>query len=355
MEGAEILRGGGLVAFPTETVYGLGADATCRQAVDAVFEAKGRPADNPVIVHIADAVTIDRIARLDDPRARRLPRRFWPGPLTMVLPALEPVRSAACRGLATVAVRMPAHPVALALIRAAGRATAAPSANLSGGPSPTTAEHVLEDLGGRIPLILDGGPCEVGIESTVLDLSVDPPAILRPGAITAEQLADVLGRPVMTGSGASLARSPGTRYRHYRPRAPVVILGLDVPAAAVRRLVEALCGLLAGGVAAGGSRSGRCIGYVGHRLRCRPPGLRLAERSEVESLTRHLYADLRRLDRDGARLILVDAVAAEEPVMERLRRAAVLTLAKPDFHSRAAAELPRRLLSLAEVRCHTFR
>ncbi len=339
LEGAEILRGGGLVAFPTETVYGLGADATCRQAVDAVFEVKGRPADNPVIVHVADAADVDRIARLEYPRARRLLRRFWPGALTLVLPALEPVRSAACRGLATVAVRMPAHPVALALIRAAGWATAAPSANLSGGPSPTTAEHVFDDLGGRIPLILDGGRCEVGIESTVLDLAGALPVILRPGAVTAEQIASVLGTTVTTGGVAARVRSPGTRYRHYQPRAPIVVIGLDVPAAAVARLVEALCQRLG---------AGQRIGYVGCRLPgSRAAGLEVLERSGVDSLTRNLYADLRRLDRDGARLILVEAVAAEAPVMERLRRAAAHVPAKSDFEGPGAAELPYRLLSLA--------
>ncbi len=329
------------MAFPTETVYGLGADATCRQAIDAVFEVKGRPADNPVIVHVADAAGVDRIARLEEPGARRLLRQFWPGALTLVLPALEPVRSAACRGLATVAVRMPAHPVALALIRAAGCPTAAPSANLSGGPSPTTAEHVLEDLGGLIPLILDGGPCEVGIESTVLDLAGVDAVVLRPGAVTAEQIAGVLGVPVTTDSTAS-NRSPGTRYRHYRPRAPIVVIGLDVAPDAVGRLVEDLCELL---------EARQRIGYVGYRL----PGRRTAtlevlERSGVDSLTRNLYADLRRLDRDGARLILVEAVAAGAPVMERLRRAATRTLTKSDFEDQGTAELPRRLLALAGYR-----
>ncbi len=324
------------MAFPTETVYGLGADATDARAVDVIFEVKRRPADNPVIVHVADAGAVDEVARVDDPRIRPLLERFWPGPLTVVLPAREPVRSSVCRGLATVAVRVPAHPIALALIRAAGRPIAAPSANLSGRPSPTTSRHVLEDLGGRVPLILDGGPCEVGIESTVLDLSGVDAAILRPGAVTGEEIGTVLGRPVSAGTGAAAARSPGTRYRHYRPRAPVVLIGLDVPTSAVRELITDLCARL---------DDGQRLGYVGRRAP-RVPGLAAVERSSVTSLTRHLYADLRRLDRDGARLILVDAVAAEAPVMERLRRAASLALTASDFTGSGAAEQVRRLRSL---------
>ena len=327
------------MAFPTETVYGLGADAGNARAVDAIFEVKRRPADNPVIVHLPNPGAVDRVARVGDPELRPLVEQFWPGPLTVVLPAREPVRSAACRGLATVAVRVPAHPIAWALIRAAGRPIAAPSANLSGRPSPTTAGHVVDDLGGRVPLILDGGPCEVGIESTVLDLSGPDATILRPGVVGAEELAEILGRPVTAGAGDAGARSPGTRYRHYRPRAPVVVVGLDVSAGAVHRLMTDLCARL---------DDGERIGYVGRRAPSPPaPGLAVIERSGAGSLTRHLYADLRRLDSDGARLILVDAVATDAPVMERLRRAASRVLTASDFADPGVVELPDRVLSIA--------
>ena len=339
LEGAEILRGGGLVAFPTETVYGLGADATSGSAVERIFEVKGRPADNPVIVHLAELADVERVGRLGGRGERRLLRRFWPGPLTVVIPAREPVRSAACRGLPTVAVRLPAHPVAAALIRAAGCPVAAPSANLSGRPSPTTAAHVLEDLGGRIPLILDGGPCDVGIESTVLDLSGGEPVILRPGAVGASEIAAELGVAVASGADAAAVRSPGTRYRHYRPRAPVVILGLDVPPAAAERLLDALRERL---------RDRPPIGYVATRSpRRESAGLEILDRSGAGALTRKLYADLRRLDRRGAPLIFVEAVAAEEPVMDRLERASRAVLTGTDL---AEAQLIHRMLSLVEGR-----
>ncbi len=338
LEGAEILRRGGLVAFPTETVYGLGADATSRPAVDAIFEAKQRPADNPVIVHVDGIPAAERVGRLEHPRAERLLRECWPGPLTVVLPALQPVRSAVCRGLDTIAVRMPAHPVALALIRATGGPVAAPSANLSGKPSPTTAEHVLEDLGGRIPLILDGGPCNVGIESTVLDLAGEDVAVLRPGAVTAEHIAGILETPVATAGGTTSARSPGTRYRHYRPRAPVIVLGEGVGDAAAERLLED----------ARRRSSPQVIGWITHRSeRASTAGLRVRSHAHLESLTRGLYADLRALDRDGCVLIFVDAVAAEEPVMERILRASTRVVTGDDARGSSDADLTR-LLALAK-------
>ncbi|MEO7993379.1 MAG: L-threonylcarbamoyladenylate synthase, partial [bacterium] len=224
LEAAALIRAGELVAFPTETVYGLGADATNREAVDAIYRVKHRPPDNPAIIHIGHNEDILRIGVVEDPRILALFKRFWPGALTMVIPALEPYRSTVGRGLDTVAVRMPGHPIALALIHAAGVPIAAPSANRSGRPSPTTAQHVFDDLGDMIPLILDGGPCMVGIESTVVDLSQGETRILRPGVITAEAISQVLGRPVEVASAEDLARSPGTRHPHYRPRVPVVIV-----------------------------------------------------------------------------------------------------------------------------------
>lgn len=224
-EAAEVLRRGGLVAFPTETVYGLGADATDDRAVVRVFEAKGRPRFNPLIVHVASPDAAAEVAAFDA-RARELAARFWPGPLTLVLPRSSgcPVSLLASAGLDTVAVRIPDHPVALALFRATGRPVVAPSANRSGAVSPTTAAHVAESLGDAVDLILDGGPCRIGIESTVLDLSGPRPVLLRPGGITAEALERLLGpldRPAGEVVGDAARRSPGMLSRHYAPDRPL--------------------------------------------------------------------------------------------------------------------------------------
>jgi L-threonylcarbamoyladenylate synthase len=218
---ASLLRDGALAAFPTETVYGLGGDATNDRAVAAIFAAKGRPDFNPLIVHVAELAAAEPLADFDD-RARDLAGRFWPGPLTLVLK-----RSTACSisrlasaGLETVALRAPAHPLAQTLLRAVGRPLAAPSANRSGHVSPTTADHVLDELGGRIAAVLDGGPCRVGIESTVVDLSQPQAALLRPGGLPREQLESVLGR--LTDAGDTDApRSPGMLERHYAPAQPL--------------------------------------------------------------------------------------------------------------------------------------
>ncbi len=222
-EAAAFLRSGALVAFPTETVYGLGADAANDRAVAAIFAAKGRPAFNPLIVHGPDLASFDAAAIIDD-RARRLAAHFWPGPLTMVLPRREgsPVSLLCSAGLDSVAIRVPSHPVALSLLQTAKILVAAPSANPSGRISPTTARHVAEGLSGTLAMILDGGPCRVGVESTVVDLTAETPTLLRPGGITLEALRDMLG-PV-AGAGAHLSggpRSPGMLSSHYAPKLPV--------------------------------------------------------------------------------------------------------------------------------------
>jgi len=219
---AEVIRRGGLVAFPTETVYGLGADALNPDAVARIFSAKGRPAHDPLIVHVAEAADLSRVARAVPEMAQRLAAHFWPGPLTLVLPRADIVPLIVTAGGPTVAVRCPAHPVALALIRAAATPIAAPSANRFGEPSPTTAQHVLDDLAGRFDLLLDGGPTAVGVESTVLDLTRDPPTILRPGGVTREALEVELGRVATLEREAREAgalASPGLLDRHYAPRA----------------------------------------------------------------------------------------------------------------------------------------
>ena len=226
---ARLLREGQVVAFPTETVYGLGADGLNEQAVKRIFAAKNRPADNPLILHIAAIEDAYPLCQWTS-QAQELAQAFWPGPLTMLLSRKSLVPGITTAGLPTVALRMPAHPAALALIKAAGIPIAAPSANLSGRPSPTSAMHVYEDMLGRVPLILDGGECQVGVESTVLDMSGDVPTIYRPGAVTGEQIAMVAGeckvapsvmRPLSENESAP---SPGMRHRHYAPKARMTLV-----------------------------------------------------------------------------------------------------------------------------------
>ena len=238
---AELLKAGKLVAFPTETVYGLGADVTNPDAIAKVFEAKGRPSDNPMIVHVANLGGIETCAEMDD-RVRLLVNAFMPGPLTLVLPSKESVPLIARAGLPTVALRIPEHPVALELIKHVGPLVA-PSANISGRPSPTTARHVIDDLAGRIAAVLDGGLCRVGIESTVLDLTQSVPVILRPGVITQLEIEGVLKDKVLLSEEGNesalemeeavkkdIPRSPGTKYRHYAPGIPIrLVIDQSIP------------------------------------------------------------------------------------------------------------------------------
>jgi L-threonylcarbamoyladenylate synthase len=324
---AGLIRAGEVVAFPTETVYGLGADATSAEAVERIYLAKRRPADNPAIVHVLGAGDVDRVARDWPDSAALLAARFWPGPLTLILPATDEVSRAVGRGLTTVGVRAPAHPVARALLALAGRPIAAPSANLSGRPSPTTAAHVVADLGGRIPLVLDGGPCRVGLESTVLDLTGDDPVVLRPGAVTREGLEAALGRSVRgLGDEDALRRSPGTRYRHYRPASPVV-------------LVRAGCA--ESDIAAWARGVDGAIGYIGWRLGV--AGLpnvvaSTGTRGDSAHLAASLYAALRELDALGVAFILCDEPPRDglgTAIGERLRRAATYS-----FEEGASAPAP---------------
>ena len=226
----EILKNGGLAAIPTETVYGLAANALDDGAVKRIFEAKGRPADNPLIVHISDLSQWDALVREIPENARKLAEAYWPGPLTIVLPKSAIISDVVSGGLATVAVRMPSHPVARAVIQAAGVPLAAPSANRSGRPSPTTARHVKDDMDGRIDCILDAGPCEVGVESTVISLCGERPRLLRPGGVTPEMLRRVLGEIDIDDAvfhrlaEGKTAASPGMKYKHYAPAAAVTIL-----------------------------------------------------------------------------------------------------------------------------------
>lgn len=227
---AQILRQGGLLAIPTETVYGLGANGLDPVAVAGIFRAKGRPQDNPLILHIPSESWLERYCEQVPPLAYELARHFWPGPLTLILKRKPCVPDVVTGGLDTVGMRCPDHPVTRAVLTAAGLPVAAPSANTSGRPSPTTAEHVLEDMAGKIDGILDGGPCRVGVESTILDLTVSPPRLLRPGGLPLEALEAVAGEIAVDEAVTRLMsaeehpRAPGMKYRHYAPKAPVTVV-----------------------------------------------------------------------------------------------------------------------------------
>lgn len=310
---AQVIRRGGLVAFPTETVYGLGANALDPDAVAGIFRAKGRPSDNPLIVHLAGPDELE-VAAVDVPdQARRLGSAFWPGPLTLVLPASPRVPRITSGGLDTVAVRVPSHPVAVALIRASRTPIAAPSANRSGRPSPTQARHVRDDLEGRVDLILDGGPCAVGVESTVLDLTGSRPVILRPGGISRSSIEAVIGEVrTLEQEPGSAMRSPGTRYRHYAPRARMVL----ADPLEVKGVVDQLVG------------EGRTVGAITTRtLAGGGPGLKVrAVPDDLAGYARELFTALRELDALGCEVIVAETVDEDglgSAVMDRLRRASL--------------------------------
>ena len=318
---AESLREGGLVAFPTETVYGLGADALSSKAIERLFQAKGRPFDNPIIVHVADMSHMHVLTNKISEKARTLIHHFWPGPLTLIFPKLDMVPREVTGGLDTVAVRMPDSNVALALIRAFGGPIAAPSANRSGYPSGTMGKHILQDFDGKIAMILDAGPVEMGVESTVLDISTKTPAILRPGAVTLEQLRSAIGEVVLQSNGKRLERSPGTRYRHYSPKADVVLVSRG-DKASIASLVRKYTG--------SGKRVGlmtRCtelsvaddqslISFKGLIIKAMP--------QDLKGYARQMFAALREFDEQGIELIIVEEVEEEGlgvAIMDRLRRA----------------------------------
>ncbi len=313
---AEVIGRGGLVAFPTETVYGLGADALNPEAVERIFQAKGRPSDNPIIVHVAE---LEHLAVLTDDvssPAKALIKRFWPGPLTLIFKKSARVPDIVTGGQATVAIRMPDNKVALALLRAFGGPIAAPSANLSGSPSGTTGMHVFKDFQGRIDLILDAGPVEVGVESTVIDLSTThPPTILRPGAVTIEQLRKTIGEVILGGEGQILTRSPGTRYRHYSPKAEVILVK-EGDKDTTKKLIQSYTDI------------GERVGIIS-----RHPYLYNSDKSivikampwDLGGYAKQIFAALRELDEEGVDKIIVEEVEERGigvAIMDRLRRAA---------------------------------
>lgn len=319
-----LIRKGELVAFPTETVYGLGANALDEAAVRKIFAAKGRPADNPLIVHVPELTLAKPLCEIT-PSARELAKRFWPGPMTLLMKKKPTVPDVVTAGLPSVAIRIPSHPVARAFMAAADRPIAAPSANTSGKPSPTTAQHVLDDMNGRIPMIIEGGACQVGLESTVLDLTQAVPTVLRPGGITPEMLLTVLDevrvadsvlRPLAAGEKAL---SPGMRYRHYAPKGKLwLVKGSDEH---VLSRLQALYDL-----AAAQGHNARILCFSEHleamgQRRCACIG----RRSEPTTVAAELFKVLRQMDDENVDVLYSEAL---EPsgiglaVMNRLSRAA---------------------------------
>lgn len=314
-QAVDILHRGGLVALPTETVYGLGADGLSEPAVRRIFEAKGRPSTNPLILHVSGLSMARALVTDFPPEALRLAEAFWPGPLTLVLPKAAIVPDAVTAGGPTVALRMPAHPVALALIRTFGRPVAAPSANRSEHVSPTRAEHVAADLADRIDLLLDGGPCSMGLESTVVDLTGPQPRLLRRGPLSPSHLARVLGRPLIEDDGTDEGRSasPGRTRRHYAPRVPLVLS------------TEALAELHRGE----GPQAWLRVGSHGEA----PAGVTVHELpSDPAGYARGLYSALRALEALPVSRIVADLPPDAEPwraIRDRLTRAAVPAAPSP--------------------------
>jgi L-threonylcarbamoyladenylate synthase len=303
---ASVLRDGGLAAFPTETVYGLGADGLNPKAVRKIFQAKGRPADNPLILHLSADEEAEGLAKVDE-RARAVMAAFWPGPLTLVLPASPVVPQEVTGGLSTVALRVPDHPVALALIQAAGCPVAGPSANRSGRPSPTDAEAVAADLGDRIDLLRDAGEVDVGLESTVADLTGREVLLLRPGGTPVERLEAFFGEPLRFPDGIVRKRSPGTRYRHYAPSVPVFVWvpGEELPQPAVPS----------------------ASGFMGTTT---PPAsfARAVLFDSQESYARGMFAGFRRFEAEGLQHIVVEWPGPEGlglALRDRIQRATFAT------------------------------
>lgn len=323
-EAGAILRKGGLVAFPTETVYGLGADALREEAALKTYEAKGRPSDNPLIVHIAEFEDLKKIAVNIPAKTDILAAHFWPGPLTMIFEKSAAVPYGTTGGLDTVAVRMPSDPVARELIRVAGGFVSAPSANTSGRPSPTTAKHVAEDLAGKIDMILDGGDVEIGLESTILDMTVTPPMILRPGAITAEMLEELIGEvsvdeTVLGDESEKAPKAPGMKYRHYAPEAKLFVVEGDLreEILAIRQLAYAA------------HREGRRIGVIAtaETLPFYKYGVikSVGTRENEKTIARSLYRVLREFDEEGVETIYSESFAVQgmgRAIMNRLEKAA---------------------------------
>lgn len=329
---ADFIKKGGLVAFPTETVYGLGADALNRKAVLSLFEAKMRPLDNPPIVHVGNPNDVSRLAKNVSAKAEGLMRKFWPGPLTLIFERLEVVPDVTVAGLETIAVRMPNHNVALALLRESKCPITAPSANLAGKPSPTTAEHVLEDLNGRINAILDAGPTQIGVESTVLDMTIEPPQILRPGGTPYEVLKVTLDKvelhPVVVADRAlsvAKVRSPGVKHKHYAPDADVVVVEGEM-ASVVGKINELANFYMKNNKKVGVLATDETVHYYRANV-----VKSLGSRSDLAVVARNLFRLLREFDSEKVEVIIAEGIPAEKlglAVMNRLRKASGYNIVK---------------------------
>lgn len=322
-EAGALLKQGALVAFPTETVYGLGANALDSEAAAKIYAAKGRPSDNPLIVHIADMDALPLITAEIPEAAKKLAAKFWPGPLTMVMRKSDVVPYGTTGGLDTVAVRMPSHPIALEMIRHGGGYIAAPSANTSGRPSPTLASHVADDMNGIVPLILDGGAVGIGIESTIVDLTDEIPTILRPGFITKEMLQEVVGEVQidkgLDADSKTPPKAPGMKYRHYAPKAELMIVegSSEAVVAKINALVRE------------NEEKGICTGIIGteETISRYPAGIVkcMGTRNDELSISSHLYGILREFDESDAKVIYSESFeegAMGSAIMNRLLKAA---------------------------------
>jgi L-threonylcarbamoyladenylate synthase len=332
---AYLIKRGGIVAFPTETVYGLGADVLNPAAVLRVFQAKKRPLDNPPIIHVSQEKDVNRLARSVPLKASVLIREFWPGPLTLILKRSAVIPNVAVSGLDTVAIRMPENKIALALIEESGCSIAAPSANLAGKPSPTTAKHVLDDLDTRIDAVLDGGPTKIGLESTVVDLTCEPPEVLRPGGISFESLKRVIRNVKLSrfavadrASRVGKARSPGIRHKHYSPNAEVWVVEGNIPSmtAKMQELASAY------------HQDGRKVGVLATEetkdyYDASSIIKSLGSRYDLEGLAKRLFDVLRKFDEEKVDVIIAEGLPTEGlglAIMNRLRRAAAFKIVKAD-------------------------
>lgn len=329
---AEFIKKGSLVAFPTETVYGLGADALNSKAVLALFKAKKRPLDNPPIVHVGDTQDVYKLVKVVPCKAEKLMRKFWPGPLTLIFKRSEIVPDVTVAGLDTIAIRMPKHNVALALLRESGCPIAAPSANLAGKPSPTSGKHVLDDLDGRIDVVLDAGSTHIGVESTVLDMTMDVPEVLRPGGTPFEVLKEVLGdvklNPVAVADTVlpvDKARSPGMKHKHYAPNADVVIVEGELSAVVskVKELLESYTKQKkkVGILATDETVTSYNVGVVKS----------LGSRNNLATIAKNLFRLLREFDTEEVDIIIAESVPTEGfglAVMNRLRKASGYNIVK---------------------------
>ena len=315
----EILKSGGLVAFPTETVYGLGGDGLHEESSRKIYEAKGRPSDNPLIVHVADMEHLEKIVKKVPKAAYKLAEAFWPGPMTMILEKNDLVPYGTTGGLDTVAIRMPSDPIALELIRQGGGYIAAPSANTSGRPSPTTAQHVYEDLQGKIPMLLDGGAVTIGLESTIVDLTEEIPTILRPGFISLDMVQAVLGeaqidRGLIANDSNIHPKAPGMKYRHYAPKADLKIV--EGPMEQVISYINEQAEKGRTGIICTEETRSR---YPKGDIKC------VGTRKDELSIASHLFAVLREFDEDGVEQIYSESFKAPglgEAIMNRLLKAA---------------------------------